>query len=151
MTDFEPGELVDVTIRAARVIETQPGTVGLTYGPTNGAFGQDGVIGIIKLHRHADVTITRVAPAEWPPQPDDVWRDRLGVHHFGVSYSPDYDDKADAEGIGPDGTRVILVASGGDSSCRLNAPWYRPERINQQSGPLTLVYRRNRDQDGAER
>lgn len=146
MTDYQPGELVDITIRGARVLTPRPGqpdSLNVAYAEPN-----PGVWAAVQFDHPDKIEVTRVAPTEWPPQPGDLWRDRQGTTHFGISYSPDYDDKADSDGIGPDGTRTILVASGGDESCRLSSQFYRPEYINQKYGRMTLVYREHRDQGG---
>lgn len=141
MSQFSPGEVVDITIKAARVTAPRPGhngSLSLVYAEV-----EPGIFASIDIdHPETEgIEITRVAPFEWPPQRGDVWRDRQGVVHFGITYSPDFDDKADCEGMGRDGTRVILVASGGDESCRLKSHFYRPEYVNKTYGPLTLVHR----------
>jgi hypothetical protein len=63
------GELVDITIRGARVEAFNAGYT--TFAPKGGAHItiETGSVG---------VDITRVAPIEWPPQPGDVWDDAHG-------------------------------------------------------------------------
>jgi hypothetical protein len=73
---FQAGELVNVTIRNARVVNSYPvrrddadmGTV-LVAEYTNGEHRNIAV----NLAAEA-VTVERVAPAEWPPLPGDLWR-----------------------------------------------------------------------------
>lgn len=86
--NFKPGELVDLTIRGARVKSTNGGGSGesliLAYAEV-----ERGVFATVEL-RHPDadsVTIERVAPAEWPPRPGDLWRDCHDVLWFTTTES----------------------------------------------------------------
>lgn len=67
------GELVDITIRGARVADTAIGMLAVTY--------RGGEVRV-ELVTSSAVTVTRVAPAEWPPLVGDLWRDRDGVVWF---------------------------------------------------------------------
>jgi hypothetical protein len=136
MTNYAVGEIVDITIKGARIArKDSTDRIWFTLGGT----GE----GWIPVHPgdEASVVVQRVAPAEWPPQAGDLWRDRSGALHFGADHVPDYDDRADCVGIGNGGTRVVLISQGTDSSCAPSADFYRPEVVNQRHGPLTLVYR----------
>lgn len=135
---FEAGEVVDITIKGARVrsvVATEEGFLFLdfTHGDINSTtqvyMGDSGV------------SVERVAPADWPPQPGDLWRDGSGRLHFGAAYAPDYDDTDDSEGINCDGWRVVLLSQDHDESCRPGSSMFRPENVNQQHGPLVRVYR----------
>lgn len=76
---FEPGEVVDVHIKGARVVRYETPD----YDPD---------CLVVTLPNGADetrlpmpswnVTVERAAPPEWPPQPGDVWRDPTGVKWF---------------------------------------------------------------------
>ena len=81
MTDPKPtyatGELVDITIRAARVrgYHGAPGTeqdLMVSYG------GEDGRSDLNLALDVAGVTVERMAPAEWPPRYKQIWQDCNG-------------------------------------------------------------------------
>ncbi|MFC5184401.1 hypothetical protein [Actinomadura harenae] len=68
MTDFQDGEIVDVTLKGVRIAR-----------PTQ-------IDAIVIRDEHGDkyalppqAAITRVAPAGWPPLRGDLWRDRDGA------------------------------------------------------------------------
>lgn len=131
MNDYKIGEIVDITIKGARVI----GTNALNGAPT-----------IVDEHggeypMPPQAAIERVAPAEWPPQVGDLWRDRHGHLHFAAYYAPDYDDREDSRGIDSDGVRVVLLPQCLSDGCDPGHQMYRPETANQHNGPLTLVHR----------
>jgi len=68
---FQVGELVDVTIRRARVERHDGDVLALSVG------GARIVIPVVlPSAAPSSVTTERVAPAEWPPQAGDLWRDR---------------------------------------------------------------------------
>lgn len=72
------------------------------------------------------VTVERVAPAEWPPQRGDLWRDRDCDLWFGYLVSHD----------GEDYVRLQCSAAGKEMA------WLQElDEINRQHGPLTLVHR----------
>jgi hypothetical protein len=72
----------------------------------------------------AAVTIERVAPAEWPPEPGDLWRDRLGTLWF-------------ARHMG--GSQVSFVPTDGGFDERT------PALVLETIGPLTFVHREPKD------
>ncbi|MEU3452104.1 hypothetical protein ABZ671_00475 [Micromonospora sp. NPDC006766] len=136
-TDFRPGELVDVVIRAARVIEprhTDDTALTLAY-----AEPQPGIFATLCID-HFDakrVEITRVAPAEWPPQPGDLWRSAFGRLWFVYSY------------VNGEGRREQRFTPADDRAYGGNP--CTPEALLSQEGPLTLVHREHRDDaDGAD-
>jgi hypothetical protein len=84
MSDFRIGEIVDVTIKGSRV-------VGIGYDDRFDSpwlrvaipIGDDEMHGRIHLDAPG-ITVERVAPAKWPPQPGDLWRDNGGTLWFAV-------------------------------------------------------------------
>lgn len=137
MSAFTPGEHVDITIRGARVSERHVQDKYL-YLVEPGDGGRDFYL---RLPLPDGVTVERVAPAEWPPRPGDVWRGN-GSLFFAVAYMPNYDDHADADGIDVEGMRVVLSRDFQDYSEHLGTSHCRPETILRNFGPLTLEYRR---------
>jgi hypothetical protein len=61
---FRPGEVVDITIKAARVIDHNPTTdlIKVRVGDAESVVDLSG-----------NATAERRAPAEWPPIPGDLW------------------------------------------------------------------------------
>ena len=119
-TRFEPGEIVDITIKGARVEEPtdDQGNLEFTYSGDEGLVSFEGVV--VPL---ADaVTVKRVAPPEWPPQIDDLWRDRLGILWFGTR----------------DGSNTVALSNS-------NGTAHVPEYLTEAYGPLTLVHREGQD------
>jgi hypothetical protein len=110
---FEPNELVDIAIRAARIRSTDD--AGWLYIGDNDEFVVDPAA--------PNVTVTRVAPKEWPPLAGDVWRDRDRVKWFAFR---------DPRGF---------VAMKPSCPTEDRAP--SPEMVMAQLGPLTL-----HDRDG---
>jgi hypothetical protein len=78
MTDYKPGERVDVTIRGARVVEMHGHDLRVAVGDPGEAYLTIGADAL----RDSAVTVERVTPAEWPPRLDDLWRDHGGVLWF---------------------------------------------------------------------
>src|SRR5690606_6600575 len=68
---FKPGDIVDITIEGARVraIRGEDIVDHLSYET-------EGFVASVALTE--SVTVERVAPAEWPPRPGDVWLDAEG-------------------------------------------------------------------------
>lgn len=66
MSDFKPGELVDIEIKSVRVETISAARITIEDG--------DGELWVLPPH----ALITRVNPPEWPPQRADLWRDRNG-------------------------------------------------------------------------
>jgi hypothetical protein len=150
MTDFKPGEIVDITIKGACVTNCYP----TAHEDADGTRTDTGTVLVVSLDgaRRDDrsvavniatpgVTVERVAPAEWPPRAGDLWRDRHGHLHFAAYYAPDYCDREDSRGIDSVGVRVVLLPQGLSDGCVPGQQMYRPETANQDNGPLTLVHR----------
>ncbi|MFI6813737.1 hypothetical protein ACIBG7_15055 [Nonomuraea sp. NPDC050328] len=138
MSYFVPGEIVDITIKGARVVEV------CRHGDGNGddlRFRYESKTGESwpsAIWADAPgVTVERVAPEEWPPQPGDLWRDGRGNLWFAARHIPDYDNHEDSRGINGDGFRTVLVPS---HLGEAGAP-ERPENVVQPFGPFALVRR----------
>lgn len=121
MSDFKPGEIVDITIKGAQVDEV--GRNGLHVVMPNGTTAH------IELSNYEGITIERVAPAEWPPRPGDLWRDQHGAVWFAADLVDDGGDPA-----------IYMLASREDRQVA-------PDYCNETYGPLTLVHRED-EQDG---
>lgn len=73
-TQFQPGEIVDITIRGARIVEPRHNQdTSLTVALTEVL---PGVWSTLRIdHPHDErITIDRVAGADWPPKPGEIWR-----------------------------------------------------------------------------
>lgn len=106
---FEVGELVDVVIKGARIVEAD----------ATGVMVEAKDMDAMWLDLSA-VTVTRVAPKEWPPRSGDVWRGVGGERFF--ARATDDDD-------------VILLSErthGGNA-------W--PNEMLASYGPAELVWR----------
>ncbi|WP_431728645.1 hypothetical protein [Verrucosispora sp. TAA-831] len=126
---FKPGELVDITIRQAKVI-ADGGVLTVTYDEQHNER--------IDVMRGNRVTVERVAPADWPPEVGDVWRDRENVLWF-ISLREVGDDFRTEKVFTPSSTRAVNRYTS-----------YQADRLLADRGPLTLVHREHRDQDGAD-
>lgn len=116
MSDFQTGEIVDVTIKGVPV-----DAVHADGTPDIIAEDSDGLATVWALPPQAKVE--RVAPAEWPPELGDLWRDRLGSVWFAL------------------GRRVLMVP--GDPVGDLGG--YEPDKVLAKVGPLALVHREGAD------
>jgi len=127
MSEFKPGELIDVTMRSLRIESindvgvAQCSLPGHAWRPT------------INL-RAEGVEIERVAPEEWPPCHGDLWRDAKGELWAGMLV-PLEDD-------GPYVFLVPLIAS-------MNRSTHDPGDVLQGYGPVALLHRQPSDSDGA--
>jgi hypothetical protein len=136
---YQPGEIVDITIKGARVKEVKGYGDGnghclkFEYALPSGDMMPDAVF----IDADA-VTVERGAPAEWPPQPGDEWAGPKGERWFAMKYYGDYDLPKDYEGCNSDGWRVVLmpmeIGPYGDSEMR-------PDDALRTRGPLTPVHR----------
>ena len=121
---YEPGEVYDITIKGARVISVAHNgwiRFDVPDGPRH------------EIAPYSDAfTVERVAPAEWPPRPGDVWRTER-QSYFAVDDSDPDEDNCDRP-------TIRLVNTGGEH--------LDPDFILLH-GPLTLVHRED-EQDGAE-
>lgn len=126
MSDFKPGEVVDITIKGARIVEHVGTSLAFEYlsDPRDAAGRVIYSRGNVRADAHS-ITVERVAPAEWPPQAGDVWRDRHGSPWFAVDIHDI--DETDVPEI------VMVLAYEG-----ARRP---PEEFNQIGGPVVLVHR----------
>ena len=108
-----PGDIVNVTIKGVRVI----GVNALTGAPTI-------------VDEHGDqwpmppqAAVKLVAPAQWPPQHRDVWRDGDGDLWIARVLLSTHDDR----------TRIEMHGVGDD--------FFAADTMLAKYGPLTLVHR----------
>lgn len=118
MSEFKPGDIVDITIKGARVRAWRPEVSELTVESKADANSDLTTYD----YASAQVEVERVAPAEWPPHPGDLWRTKRQPY-FAVDHG--------------DG-QVAMVNLGGEV--------FLPEFILAH-GSLTLVHRED-EQDG---
>lgn len=114
MTGFQPDEIVDVTIRGARVVEEFLSGIVLRLPPEGESF---------EVPLADEVTLTRVAPAEWPPVVEDVWRDSHTNLWFAVDVSKD------------DDTVLVVLVRG------VTGDRFAPAYALSHWGPMELVRR----------
>jgi hypothetical protein len=131
MSHFLTGEIVDITIKGARVIEV------CRHGDGNGDDlrftyeAKDGDQWPSAIWAQAPgVTVERVAPAEWPPRTGDLWRDANGMLYLGMQG----DEWSNEDGL-------VLVDISGEEN--------RANSLLTREPGLTLVHRED-EQDGAE-
>lgn len=139
MTDFKAGDVVDVVIKGVRVAY-QHDDDSITI--TAEAFGGD-----TQFLMPPQASIELVVPADWPPQPGDLWRwERPDGPLFASDDQDDFDlffahfDKAIDRG----GSSVVLIAARGD----LDYDTTDPEKLRAFGGHWTLE--RREQQDGGE-
>lgn len=112
---YEPGERVRIGIDAEVVAAGDP-SLEVVYR------GGDGQAYALYLRSDAPaLTVERVAPKEWPPQVDDVWRAANGTKYWADGYSAH---------SGMDEPRMVGGGRG-----------FWPDELLAEAGPLTLVYR----------
>lgn len=116
--DYRPGELVKVTIRGrVHALANATGYVlALDYDTSDGIEHQMRII-----TDSPSVTVERVAPAEWPPRPGDLWRDRHGSVWFAFR----------------DPRGWVLMQAGDPTSDQKP----QPETVITKHGPLELMHR----------
>lgn len=83
MSDYQPGDIVDITIKGARVsrFDATDDLLTIGYGDHNFATTLD--------IRPTVAVVERVAPPKWPPRPGDLWRDGHGILWFASAVPPD--------------------------------------------------------------
>lgn len=121
---YQPGEIVDITIKGARVIDAaetahRAGSAVHEVLVFRYADDSDETMGRVVYTAAKGVSVERVAPAEWPPQPGDLWRDRDGTLWFAV----------EEKGHHPAGLM-----------CDSSQVW-NPAEVGANWSPLTLVHR----------
>lgn len=122
MSVFKPGEVVDITIKGARVQRSGPDDIGgrflsVIYGDHNHH---------VTLDMKPEVTVERVSPPEWPPRPGDLWRDMAGIVWFAT-------DVHDVDRTDVPEVRLVRAYEGAASD--------PVDKVLKLYGPLTLVHR----------
>lgn len=111
MTDFKPGDIVNIVIEGARVEEFDDGVLGLQLTP-NAAYATP-----VDLPLGANVTVERADPRWWPPRPDDLLRHDDGTVWFAFAI----------------GSNTVLINRSGDRT-------EQPEAYDQRHN-FRLVHR----------
>ncbi|MFF4779436.1 hypothetical protein ACFY05_42135 [Microtetraspora fusca] len=114
--EFQVDEIVDITIKGARV--TAVLSTGVVHATT------DGGVFLAYVPRDKQVTTEHVAPAEWPPQPGDLWRDKNDELWFASDVTTPDDDPI---------VRLIPTYQGHEQ--------YSPKEAWRHWGPMVLVHR----------
>jgi hypothetical protein len=111
---FQPGEYIAVSIAGARVSDrhTHERFLFLTSDAVEFQLP-------VKLLAEPGVTVTRLAPFQWPPRPGDLWQDAHGARWLATGNSP---------------TPDAWMLSGEESACYAS-------RLLQDRGPLQLLFR----------
>jgi hypothetical protein len=78
---YQPGEIVDIVIRGARVLNCDGGS--LVYEYREGARTDREEV----QHEFSAVEITRLVPAEGPPKAGELWEDAHGVRYLATEYA----------------------------------------------------------------
>lgn len=112
MSDFKPGDRVDVTIKGVHVTGDQGPRDTLTIADEHGAH----------YVMPPQAAITRAVPAGWPPQAGDLWRDRDGSVWLACA-------------VGDSEVSIITMI------CAAGAADRSHEQVLARFGPLTLVHR----------
>ncbi len=125
-TTLQPGDVVDITIRNARIVDVTGDKVRYQTPARDAP-----VVHIVHLGPDWPlVTATRVAPAEWPPRAGDVWRDRSGGTWHALQHLPKHGG-------------VRLFATTGSAQA---VPW-EPARILADHGPMEIAFREPQRKD----
>lgn len=115
MSDYHIGDIVDITIKGARVTEWDKANDNLTveYETELGHYESGFAVDSEKF------TVTHVASAGWPPQVGDLWRCSKGNLWF-------------------------VREDGGEPTMTPTGYWEEeesPQHLARTAGPLTLVHR----------
>jgi len=119
VSDFQPGEIVDLTIKGVCIARPRSAT-SVTIVDEHG----------ITYQMPPQASVERIAPAEWPPQPGDLWRDRDGSVWLACR-------------VGNGDVSIITMICADGVADRAH------EQVLARLGPLTLVYREERAEDDA--
>lgn len=126
MNDFQPGDIVNITVTGATITRTDD--AGLTWFQL-----ADQDVGMCSVPASTTVTVERAAPAEWPPRQRDVWRTgTTDWAHAGRLWLA-------GEETDDDGTADPYTPMYGDNGQRLPADYLL------RLPTLTLVHRESRD------
>ncbi|WP_084963305.1 hypothetical protein [Thermoactinospora rubra] len=120
---YEPGEIVDIHIEDARVVECKGGSLAFEYAVIR---SEGGVNARSQVQHDADnVRITRLLPAI-APKNGELWRDATGRHWLAAAVD---DPTSTFHG------QVRLFRPG------CGAAGVAVSHVHQHDGPLTPVYR----------
>lgn len=125
MSDFEAGEIVYITIRGRVLSPWKQDSEALLRVSYLGSIDEMPEAGPATCTASVnlssdDVSVVRLAPAEWPPQAGDLWyANRSNSSWFAVDQGQDYG--------------VLLVGRNGHHQ--------EPDSVLEQYGPMTLVRR----------
>ncbi|WP_119728375.1 hypothetical protein [Thermomonospora amylolytica] len=124
MTRFQPGEIVNITIKGVRIARPRSATA-VTITDEHG----------VTYQMPPQAAVEPVAPAEWPPQVGDVWRDHEGDLWF------------TQELLEENGSQVVFAPAQSGEYGHSDAD---PDDALRRYGPMTLVYRKLVELDGGE-
>ncbi|WP_433330102.1 hypothetical protein [Spirillospora sp. CA-294931] len=122
LNELQPGEWVQLDIHMARVSLITDDAVHFVRA------GDDSEPPIVVRHCDVGVSITRLAPAQWPPQRDDIWQDRDQDRWFAQLVDTQHGDH-----------HIVMVCGRAAKGVGLSHPY--PDLINENFGPLRLVSR----------
>lgn len=122
---FAPGEIVDVTIKGATVCDTTGSS------PPNIHFTVETGLNVswsMPLN-HDAITVTRLAPPEWPPRQGDLWRDKHGDLWFTHTVQPL------ASGLRMVTADGLRWSEGHEGQLTDNSPWTLVHRESKDGAP----------------
>jgi hypothetical protein len=127
-THFRKGDLVDFTVRGARIdgVADDLNLLVMNLTPDD----PQGSVQALDLPLAKNIEVAHSARAEWPPLPGDLWRDSDGDVWLACMVG-------DGEVFA---LTMICAAGAADRS---------PEQLSARFGPLALVHRED-EQDGGQ-
>lgn len=121
------GDLVDITIRGARIESVDDVGMAVVSLPEHGWRPS------VNL-RAAGVQVERLAPAEWPPVAGDAWRDKHGELWFA------YEGVVNGEpGLTMRAVRSNRWSSGHEGQIGANGPWSLVHREPVDGTPAPMA------------
>lgn len=133
MTVYQVGEVVDITIRSAKVVNSYPQRKRNIDGQVLVerrvlVVAVSGTESSVALNLNSTtVSVERVGPVDWPPQEGDLWTDGRNCAWFAYTQ---YDDDAPPK---------LLMHS--DDPYGFGSD-VRPDDVARRHGPMTLAYRK---------
>jgi hypothetical protein len=125
MSDFKPDEIVDITIKGARVEGEDARWLNCLLGAHRVNVPLDGT-GVTVEHAMPEIT------------PGDVLTDGGGGVWFAQRYFADFDKPDDWAGCNEAGWRTVLVPMNGGPLG--DGSGMRPEDVNERYAPFTVVH-----------
>lgn len=135
VAEYKEGEIVNIAITGARVINS--------FGTTRDRF-DTGTVLVFRTIASDDerthtvntgdpgVTVERVTPAGWPPQPGDLWRDTDGEPWFFHAHIPS--DNGDGLMASSADGRGWYKRDADGADLAVYAPWTLVHREEQAGG-----------------